>query len=61
MVVIYIVLGYLAYGYMNEVTIYIYSGFGDLFLHKLIMGMFFGWVFIPLALVKLIFRSIVNK
>lgn len=61
MVVIYIVLGYLAYGYMNEGKIYIYSGFGDLFLHKLIMGMFFGWVFIPLALMKLIFRSIVNK
>lgn len=61
MIIIYIILGYWAYGYMNEGKIYIYSQFGGLFLHKLIMGTILGWVFIPLALIKFIFRSIANK
>jgi hypothetical protein len=51
------VLGYWAYGYMNEGKIYIYSQVGGLFMHKLIMGTILGWALIPLAIIKLIFRS----
>ena len=57
MLLIYMALGYWAYGYMNEGKIYIYSQVGGLFMHKLIMGTILGWALIPLAIIKLIFRS----
>lgn len=53
-IIIYWVLGYLAYGYVNRNKGYIYSE-GALFRHKLIMGLILGWLYIPWAILKMIF------
>lgn len=55
LVIVYVILGYLAYGYVNSNKVYIYSGTGALLRHKLIMGVLLGWVMIPIAILKLIF------
>ncbi len=53
--IVYWILGYLAYGYVNRDKIYIYNREGDLFIHKLIMGLILGWFYIPWAILKMIF------
>lgn len=55
LVILYMALGYWAYGYVNRNKIYIYSGHGNLFMHKLIYGTLFGWFLIPLAILKMLF------
>lgn len=52
--IIYCILGYLAYGYVNSNKAYIYRE-GQLFKHKVLMGAFFGWFYIPWAILKMIF------
>lgn len=52
--IIYCILGYLAYGYVNRNKVYIYRE-GQLFKHKVLMGAFFGWFYIPWAILKMIF------
>jgi hypothetical protein len=54
-VILYAILGYWAYGYVNSNKVYIYSGTGALFRHKLVMGVLLGWVMIPIAILKLLF------
>lgn len=54
-VIIYWVLGYLAYGYVNSNKVYVYNKEGALFLHKVVMGLFLGWLYIPWAILKMIF------
>ncbi len=54
-IIIYWVLGYMAYGYVNSRKAYIYSREGALFRHKAIMGLIFGWFYIPYALLKMLF------
>lgn len=49
----YFILGYWAVGqtvYANSVMIY--SSFYAMFMKKLIIAMFFGWILIPAALIK---------
>lgn len=53
-VIIYWVLGYMAYGYVNSNKVYFYT-FGKLFLHKATMGLLLGWFYIPGAVLKMIF------
>ncbi len=53
-VVIYWILGYIAYGYVNRDKVYIYTR-GQLFRHKLVIGLILGWLFIPWAVLKMIF------
>ncbi len=58
LVIIYMILGYWATGktiYANKVIIY--SGFGTLFLQRVIMGTLLGWVLIPWAIIKMILGS----
>lgn len=57
-IIIYMILGYWATGktiYANKVLIY--SGFGTLFLQRVIMGTLLGWVLIPWAIIKMILGS----
>lgn len=54
LIVIYWILGYWAYGYVNSNKVYIYT-FGKLFLHKSVMGLILGWFYIPWALLKILF------
>lgn len=54
MIIIYWVLGYIAYGYVNSDKVYIHT-FGSLFIHKAIMGLILGWFYIPWAILKVIF------
>lgn len=53
-IIIYWVLGYMAYGYVNRDKTYFYT-FGKLFLHKAIIGLLLGWFYIPYALLKMLF------
>lgn len=56
LLVIYLIVGYWATGktvYANKVVIY--SG-NTLFLHRLTVGCLFGWVLIPLAILRVLFR-----
>lgn len=53
-VIIYWVLGYIAYGYVNKNKVFIYRE-GQLFRHKMVMGLAFGWFYIPWAILKMIF------
>ena len=58
LVIIYMILGYWATGktiYANKVIIY--SGFGTLFLQRVIMGTLLGWVLSPWAIIKMILGS----
>ena len=54
---LYVVLGYWATGvtiYANKI---VFHAFGQLFLQRLIFGVLFGWILIPVALLKrLLFR-----
>ena len=55
MIIIYVILGYWATGvvlYENKIVIYTE---GSLFMKKLIYGLIFGWLFIPLAILKRVF------
>lgn len=55
LVIIYMILGYWATGktiYANKVIIY--SGFGTLFLQRMIWGTVLGWILIPWAIIKII-------
>lgn len=54
MVIVYWILGYIAYGYVNRDKVYVYS-FGQLFMHKAIMGLLLGWLYIPWAILKMLF------
>lgn len=54
-IIIYWVLGYFAYGYVNSNKVYIYSREGQLFVKKATMGLLLGWFFIPVAILKMIF------
>lgn len=54
-ILIYWVLGYMAYGYVNSNKVYIYQRHGQLFLQKAIMGLVLGWFYIPWAVLKMIF------
>lgn len=52
---IYVIGGYWATGqtiYANKI---IFHAFGELFLRRLIFGTMFGWVLIPVAILKSIF------
>ncbi len=52
LVLIYVVLGYWATGvtiYANKI---VFHEFGQLFLRRLIWGILFGWILIPVALIK---------
>ncbi|NSK19485.1 hypothetical protein G5A68_04485 [Dorea formicigenerans] len=54
--ILYLILGYWATGktiYANKVLISIKPG--AVFFQKLAIGMFFGWILIPVAIVKSIF------
>lgn len=51
--IIYIILGYWATGktvYANKIIIHT---FGQLFMQRVILGTFFGWILIPVAIVKM--------
>jgi len=54
-IIVYWVLGYMAYGYVNRNKMYIYSQQGALFRHKMIYGLILGWFYIPWAVLKMIF------
>lgn len=54
-VIIYWVLGSLAYSYVTSNKTYIYQGYGKLFVHKAIMGLVLGWLYIPWAVLKMTF------
>lgn len=54
-IIIYWILGYLAYGYVSRAKIYFYSRWGQLFTHKMIMGLILGWFYIPYAIIKMVF------
>lgn len=56
MIIIYWILGYVSYGYVNSDKVYFYT-FGKLFLHKAVMGLLLGWVYIPWAILKMIFSK----
>ncbi len=50
--IIYLILGYWATGvtiYANKI---VFHRFGELFLMRLMLGMFLGWILIPVALIK---------
>ena len=52
---LYAALGYWATGvtiYANKIVIH---AFGELFMQRLILGVLFGWILIPVALIKAIF------
>lgn len=52
---IYAALGYWATGvtvYANKILV---GAFGQIFMRRLIVGTFFGWILIPVALIKVIF------
>lgn len=52
---LYAALGYWATGvtiYANKIVIH---AFGELFMQRLILGVLFGWILIPVALIKSIF------
>lgn len=54
---LYVVLGYWATGvtiYANKI---VFHAFGELFMQRLIFGVLFGWILIPVALLKTIFFS----
>jgi len=54
--ILYLVLGYWATGktiYANKIVIH---AFGELFIQRLIWGMLFGWILIPVALIRVIFK-----
>jgi hypothetical protein len=53
-VIIYWILGYLAYGYVNKNKVFIYRE-GQLFRYKLVLGLLLGWFYIPWAILKMIF------
>jgi len=57
LVIVYWILGYIAYGYVNRGKVYIYSQEGALFRHKLVLGLLMGWVYIPWAILKMLFGS----
>ena len=49
---LYIILGYWSTGvtiYANKIVIH---AFGQLFFQRLVLGIMFGWILIPIALVK---------
>lgn len=51
---LYVVVGYWATGltiYANKIVIH---AFGELFMQRLIFGVLFGWILIPIALIKVI-------
>ena len=54
LIIIYWVLGYMAYGYVNRDKVYYYS-YGQLFKHKLTIGLILGWFYIPSAILKMVF------
>ena len=54
---LYVILGYWATGvtiYANKI---VFHAFGQLFLQRLIFGVLFGWILIPVALIKSFFLS----
>lgn len=55
--IIYAVLGYWATGKTTHANkIFMGYGMGELFLERVLFGMFFGWALIPVALLRTIFR-----
>lgn len=57
LVFIYLILGYWAAGrtiYKNYVMI---GTFTDIFMRKLIAGLFLGWILIPLAIISVIVQK----
>lgn len=52
---IYAALGYWSTGvtiYANKI---VFHAFGELFIRRLILGVLFGWILIPVALIKCVF------
>lgn len=52
LVLLYVALGYWATGvtiYANKIVIH---AFGQLFIQRLILGTLFGWILIPVAIIK---------
>lgn len=52
--IIYLVVAYWAYGVVNRNRIEIYSDWGKYFVNRVICAMFLGWIYIPVAIVKII-------
>ena len=56
-VIIYLILGYWAMGqtiYANKIRI---GTMENLFFNRLVLGMFLGWIIIPIAILKVIFSK----
>ena len=56
LIIIYLALGYWAYGYVNSNKMYIYSDGLSMIAKKLAMALMLGWLLIPIALLKMIFE-----
>lgn len=55
--ILYVILGYWAMGvtvYANKIRI---GSASDLFFSRFVFGMIFGWILIPIAILKVIFFS----
>lgn len=55
LIIIYLALGYWAYGYVNSNKVYIYSSGLTMISKKLAMALMLGWLLIPIAILKMIF------
>jgi hypothetical protein len=55
-ILVYWILGYISYGYVNSDKVYVYS-FGRLFIHKAIIGLLLGWWYIIIAVFKLLIEK----
>lgn len=56
LLIIYAALSYWAVGVVYENTVFISSKFGGVFMKKLCIGLILGFIFIPMAVFKRIFK-----
>jgi len=55
LVILYAVLGYWAAGVVVYENKIVFHRLGELFFQKLMLGVIFGWILIPIAILKRIF------
>lgn len=56
LIIIYWIAGYWAYGYVFYEGKIVIAGEGEIFWRKVAQGLVLGWLWIPVAIIKKIFR-----
>lgn len=60
LLVVYMIAGYIAAGktiYANTIVFGGLEGLGNHFIEKVVVGLLLGWILIPVAIIKAIFRG----